>query len=63
MLAGDERSVSKDTETKSKAREDRTTFEPVLPFTQTGDSAQAARADSVLAIRLRSEAEIDPDSI
>lgn len=38
-------------------------YEPVLPLTTAGDGMQAAQADSVLAVRLRSEGDIAPDSI
>jgi len=41
----------------------RMTHEPVMPFTRTADALQAAQADSVLAIRLRTDAEIDPNTI
>lgn len=40
-----------------------TTHEPVLPYTQATDGSQAAQADSVLAVRLRAEAGIDPATI
>jgi len=56
-LAGNEQYASKSGKDESALVADRTTFEPVLPFTQ------AALADSVLAVRLRSGAEIDPASI
>ena len=40
-----------------------TTYEPVFPFTMAGASSRRAQVDSVLAIRLRSEREIDPGTI
>ena len=42
---------------------DRTTYEPVIPFTMADDAARAALPDSILAIRLRSEDGIDPASV
>ena len=42
---------------------DGTVHEPVIPFTTADDALQLAQADSVLAIRLRTEGAIDPDSI
>ncbi len=38
-------------------------FEPVLPSAVTPEGYQAARPDSVLSIRLRGQADIDPNSI
>jgi len=56
-LAGNEEYAAEAGKDKSTLVADRTTFEPVLPFTQ------SAQADSVLAVRLRSDAAIDPASI
>ncbi len=52
-----------DGDDESAQRGDGTVHEPVIPFSMTGDASHAAKADSALAIRLRSEADIDPDSI
>ncbi len=61
-MAGNE-GYATDAAEDEAAAGNRTTYELVLPFTQTVDSMQAAQADSVLAVRLRSKAEIDPESI
>jgi len=50
-------------ELESEVEEAKTVYEAVIPFTKVEDGLRAAHADSVLAIRLRSEAEIDPESI
>jgi len=50
-------------EDESTTSGERTVYEPAVPFTTSGDGLRSAQADSVLAIRLRSEAEIDPESI
>ncbi len=42
---------------------DTTIFEPVIPFTQTEDGAQAMQFDSVLAVRLRAGSPIDTSAI
>jgi len=64
-LAGNEQYDVDDTqvELESEVEEAGTVYEPVMPFTTVEDGLQAAHADSVLAIRLRSEAEIDPESV
>jgi len=65
-LAGNEQYAADDTtklELESDVEETRTVYEPVMPFTTVEDGLRSAHADSALAIRLRSEAEIDPESI
>jgi ELWxxDGT repeat protein len=56
-LAGN-RSTSAEKSVESKVREG-TTYEPVLPYTMDEDGTHKARANSVLAVRLRSAAGID----
>lgn len=42
---------------------DRVTHEPVLPYSTAAEGVHLAQTDSVLAVRLRSEEGIDPDSV
>ena len=52
-----------DADGESTLTADGKVYEPVLPFSLAGEALRAARPDSVLAIRLRSEGEIDPDTL
>ncbi len=52
-----------DTDKGEDSAKDSTVYEPVMPVSLAGDALRMAQADSVLAIRLRSENAIDPDSI
>ena len=50
-------------DSESTAASHNTIYEPVVPFSAASETLRAAKADSVLAIRLRSETGIDPYSI
>lgn len=50
-------------EAESAEPKDGQVHEPVLPFTKVNESLHTAQTESVLAVRLRSDAEIDPESI
>ncbi len=49
--------------TETRARYDESVYERVMPFTELDDGQQAASADSVLAIRLRNDLDINPESL